>query len=94
MRARHGAYRAMIFQIREGDEFRDIDLIGAPRFRIGDVGEPFELGRYIREIAVLVRCECFDRHDMLICVYILPACADNMRSAATAADPLPFSRPP
>jgi hypothetical protein len=44
---------AVIFQVGEGNEFRDIDLIGAPRFRIGDAGEPFELRRYIRKIAVL-----------------------------------------
>ena len=55
MRARHRAQRAVIFQVGEGDEFRDINFIGASRFRIGDVGEPFELGRNIREVAVLFR---------------------------------------
>jgi hypothetical protein len=46
----------MIFQIRESDELRDIDFMSAAGFRIGDVGEPFQLGRYIRKIAVLFRC--------------------------------------
>jgi hypothetical protein len=46
---------AVIFQIGEGDEFRDIDPIGASRFRIGDVGEPFQFGRYIGEAGELFR---------------------------------------
>lgn len=44
-----------MLQIGEGDEFRDIDFIGAARFCIADVGEPFQLGRYVGEIAVLIR---------------------------------------
>ena len=41
----------------ESDELRDIDLVGASGFRVGDVGEPFQLGRYVGEIAVLCRCQ-------------------------------------
>jgi hypothetical protein len=37
---RYSPQRAVIFEIGEGDEFRDIDPIGASRFRIGDIGEP------------------------------------------------------
>jgi hypothetical protein len=47
----------MVFEVRERNEFRDIDLIGAARFLVGDVGEPFQLGRYIREVALLLRRE-------------------------------------
>ena len=54
MRPPHRAQRKVIFQIGEGDELRDIDFIGASRFFIGDVREPFQLGRYIREIVVLI----------------------------------------
>jgi hypothetical protein len=49
MRARHGAQRTVIFQVGECDELRDIDSISAARFRIGDVGEPFQLGRNVCE---------------------------------------------
>jgi len=38
----------------EGDELRDVDFVCSAGFRIGDVGEPFQLGRNIREIAVLI----------------------------------------
>jgi hypothetical protein len=34
-------------------EFRDINFVGAAGFGIGDVGEPFQLGRYIRKMTVL-----------------------------------------
>ena len=44
-----------IFQIGVGDELRNIDFTGALRFRVGDVGEPFQIGRNIREIPVLIR---------------------------------------
>jgi hypothetical protein len=53
MCARHCAQRTVIFQICEEDEFRDIDLIGASRFRIGDVGKPFDFQGYIGERLVL-----------------------------------------
>jgi hypothetical protein len=52
MRARHGAQRAVNCEIGEGDEFRDIDFVSAARFRVGDVGdvgEPFQLGRNINQ---------------------------------------------
>ena len=58
MRPRHGAQRAVIFQIGEGDEFRNIDFIRPSRFSVRDVGEPFQLGRYIRKVAVLFRRQC------------------------------------
>ena len=48
MRPGDGPERFSFGESRECHEFRDIDLIGAPRFRIGDVGEPFQLGRYVR----------------------------------------------
>jgi hypothetical protein len=55
MRTRDGAQRAVIFEIGEGDEFGGIYFVRAARFRIGDVGEPFQLGRYVRQMAVLFR---------------------------------------
>jgi hypothetical protein len=55
MGASYGANRAVIYQTRERDEFRDVDLIGLPGFRIGDVGEPFQLGRNIGEAGELFR---------------------------------------
>ncbi len=45
--ARYRAQCTMIFQIGEGDEFRDIDLVSTAGFLVGDVDEPFELRRYI-----------------------------------------------
>jgi hypothetical protein len=57
VRARHRAQFAMVFEVRECDELRNIDLICAAGFRIGNVGEPFQLGTNIREIAVLFRRE-------------------------------------
>ena len=33
----------------------DVDFIGAAGFGIGDVGEPFELGRHVGQVAVLRR---------------------------------------
>jgi hypothetical protein len=62
MRPRYSTQRAVIFEIREGDEFSDNDLIGAACFFIGDVGEPFQLGRNIDEVAVLIQCELFVRY--------------------------------
>jgi hypothetical protein len=56
MSARNCPYCAVVFQVSEGDEFRDIDLIGPSRFRIGDVGEPLQLGRNIGEAGELFRC--------------------------------------
>ena len=45
-------------QAGKADELLDIVLIGAAGFGIGDVGEPFQCGRHIREIAVLLWREC------------------------------------
>jgi hypothetical protein len=42
-------------QAHERDEFRDIDLVGPVGFGIGEVGEPFELGRNLGEIAEMGR---------------------------------------
>src|SRR6202035_5017894 len=53
MRPRDGAQRAVIFQIGEGDELRDIDLVGASRFGVGDVGEPFQFRRNIGKLPEL-----------------------------------------
>ena len=39
----------------EGGKFTDIDLIGAPGFRIRDVGEPFDLGRHLGQTIILAR---------------------------------------
>ena len=46
---------AMPPQAGEGDKLLDVDLIGAAGFGIGDVGEPFELGRHLGEVAELGR---------------------------------------
>jgi hypothetical protein len=48
----------MIFQIGEGDEFHDIDLVSTAGFLVGDVDEPFELRRYIGEAGELIRRQC------------------------------------
>ena len=42
-------------QAGEGHELRDVGLVGAPRFLIFDVGEPFELSWHIGERLVLRR---------------------------------------
>jgi hypothetical protein len=42
-------------QARKADEFFDIVLIGAAGFGIGEVGEPFDFGRDLGEIAELGR---------------------------------------
>jgi hypothetical protein len=39
----------------EGDELFDVDLVGPAGFGVGEVGEPFELGRDLREVAELGR---------------------------------------
>lgn len=56
--ARYRAQCTMIFQIGEGDEFRDIDLGSTAGFLVGDVDEPFELRRYIGEAGELIRRQC------------------------------------
>ena len=54
-------------QTGEGEELLDIDFVGAAGFRIGDVGEPFELGRNVGEVAELGRRERapFNRNQVL-----------------------------
>ena len=37
----------------EGDELLDIVLIGPAGFGVGEIGEPFELGRHLGEVAEL-----------------------------------------
>jgi hypothetical protein len=51
----------------EGRKLPDIAFISPPGFGIGDVGEPFELGRRIGEITELGRRECapFDCNQVL-----------------------------
>ena len=39
----------------EGGKFTDVDLIGAPGFGIGEVGEPFKLGRHLGQAVILTR---------------------------------------
>jgi hypothetical protein len=41
----------------EGDEFFDVDLVGAAGLGIGEIGEPFEFGRDVGEVAELGRGE-------------------------------------
>jgi hypothetical protein len=36
----------------EGGKFRNVIPVGAPGFRVGDVGEPFEFRRHVGELAV------------------------------------------
>ena len=39
----------------EGHELTDIDFVGAAGFGVGDVGEPFELGRHLGQGTELYR---------------------------------------
>jgi len=50
MRACHGAHLRRLRQPGERREFRNVDLVRAARFRIGDVGQPFEFRRHVGEI--------------------------------------------
>ena len=49
MRPGYVSERINFRETGESEKFRDIDLISAARFGIGDVGEPFQLGRNIGE---------------------------------------------
>jgi len=51
----------------EGDKFLNVDLVGAAGFRIDDVGEPFELGLDLGQIAELRRRQSalFNRNHVL-----------------------------
>src|SRR5713226_3374808 len=62
-----GAQLGRAAQAGEGDEFLDVDLVGAAGFGIGEVGEPFEFGRYVGELAVLRRRQrrLFNRNRVL-----------------------------
>jgi hypothetical protein len=48
-RAGDSAQRSVIFQTGECEELRHIGLASATGFRIGNIGEPFQLRRNIRE---------------------------------------------
>lgn len=37
----------------EDKELRNVAFIEAPRFCVRDVGEPFDFGRYVGEVAIL-----------------------------------------
>jgi hypothetical protein len=49
----HRAQRGVIRQPGECHELRDIDLLGPTGFWIGDIGEPFQLGRHVGQRVVL-----------------------------------------
>ena len=55
MGAGDGAQLGRLAQAGEGREFADVVFISAAGFGIGAVGEPFELGRHVGEIAILDR---------------------------------------
>ena len=55
MRARDRAQLGGTTQAGEAAEFSDVDPVGPASFGIGDVGEPFELGRHLGQVAVLRR---------------------------------------
>jgi len=57
MRARHCSQHHGLIQPSKGGEFRNVDLVGAARFLIDDVGEPFKLGRNVGEVTILGRCQ-------------------------------------
>ncbi len=45
MGAGDGAQLGRTAQAGEGRKFTHVVAVGAPGFRVGDIGEPFELGR-------------------------------------------------
>ena len=57
MRARDGAEFSVPAQTGEGAELADIDPVSLAGFGIGDIGEPFKLGRDFGELAILRRRE-------------------------------------
>jgi len=57
MRAGHGAQQRGFFQPGKEREFGNVDPVGAAGFLVGDIREPFELGRNLSEVAVLGRCQ-------------------------------------
>jgi len=52
-----GAQLGWLTQAGEVGELTDIVAVGSPGFGIGDIGEPFELGRHLGEIVELGRSE-------------------------------------
>jgi hypothetical protein len=42
-------------QAGERDKFLDVVFVSAPGFRVGNVGEPFELGRHLGQLPILRR---------------------------------------
>jgi hypothetical protein len=59
MSACDGPELRRLAQPGEGRKFAHVVFISATAFGIGDVGEPFELGRNVGEIAELGRRQCF-----------------------------------
>ena len=57
MQSRHSAQSRGILQAGKAEELRNVRFIEAAGFRSGDVGEPFQLGKTVREVSVLVRRE-------------------------------------
>jgi hypothetical protein len=55
-------------QTRENHELGNVGFVEAPGFRIGDVGEPFHLWRYIGETSILFggECACLMDTDQLV----------------------------
>jgi hypothetical protein len=63
-----GAQLSRSPQAGEGRELTDIAAVGTPGFGIGDIGEPFELGRHLGEIAKLGRREtALVNSDQVLC---------------------------
>ena len=63
-----GAQLGWLAQAGEGGEFTDIVAVGPPGFGIGDIGEPFELGRHLGEIVELGRSETvLINRDQVVC---------------------------
>src|SRR5271155_878327 len=66
--ASDGAQLSWLAQAGEGGELADIVAVGPPGFGIGDIGEPFELGRHLGEIAELDRSEAvLVNYDQVLC---------------------------
>ncbi len=68
MGARDSAQLSWLAQTGEGEKLTDIVAVGPPGFGIGDIGEPFELGRHLGEIAELGRSETvLVNRDQVLC---------------------------
>ena len=66
MGAGNGPQFRITVQPSEGDEFVHVVLVSAAGFAIGDIGEPFDFGRNLGEIAELRprQTSCFYRNYM------------------------------